>query len=93
MIYERKSILLEQLSNLLYETEWKHGISYNTGKNASFIVYIYLPNGTQLSWHCNEYQMMYYYPEIQCEWEDMHDNGEDSKLHLHKIQDWHDVLE
>lgn len=36
---------------------------------------------------------MYYYPEIQCEWEDMHDNGEDSKLHLHKIQDWHDVLE
>ena len=69
VIYERKSILLEQLSNLLYETEWKHGISYNTGKNASFIVYIYLPNGTQLSWHCNEYQMMYYYPEIQCEWD------------------------
>lgn len=69
VIYERKTILLEELSNLLDETEWKHGISYNTGKNASYIVYIYLPDGTQLSWHCNEYQMMYYYPEIQCEWD------------------------
>ena len=69
VIYERKSLLLEELSYLLSETDWKHGISYNTGKNASYIVYIYLPNGTQLSWHCNEYQMMYYYPEIDCEWD------------------------
>lgn len=69
VIYERKSILLEGLSDLLYGTDWKHGISYNTGKNASYIVYIYLPNGTQLSWHCNEYQMMYCYPEIECEWD------------------------
>ena len=23
----------------------------------------------QLSWHCNKYQMMYYYPEIDCEWD------------------------
>ena len=69
VIYERKSILLEELSYLLHDTGWKHGINYNTGKNASYIVYIYLPNGTQLSWHCNEYQMIYYYPEIQCEWD------------------------
>ena len=69
VIYERKSILLEELSYLLHETGWKYGISYNTGKNASYIVYVYLPNGVQLSWHCNEYQMMYYYPEIRCEWD------------------------
>ena len=69
VIYERKTLLLEELSDLLYDTDWKYGISYNTGKNASYIVYIYLPDGTQLSWHCNEYQMMYCYPEIQCEWD------------------------
>lgn len=69
VIYERKSILLEQLAVLLEETEWKYGISYNTGKNASYIIYVYLPNGEQLSWHCNEYQMLYYYPEIDCKWD------------------------
>lgn len=69
VIYERKTLLLERLSDLLYDTDWKHGISYNTGKNASYIIYIYLPNGTQLSWHCNEYHLMYCYPEIECDWD------------------------
>lgn len=69
IIYERKTILLEQLSYLLDEANWKHGISSNTGKNASYVVYVYLPNGEQLSWHCNEYQMLYYYPEIDCKWD------------------------
>lgn len=69
VIYERKVILLEQLADLLDRTNWKYGISSNTGKNASYIIYIYLPNGEQLSWHCNEYQVLYYYPEIDCEWD------------------------
>ena len=69
VIYERKVILLEQLADLLSETNWKYGISYKTGKNASYIVYVYLPNGVQLSWHCNEYHILYYYPEITCEWD------------------------
>lgn len=69
VIYERKTILLEQLADLLNETNWRYGISYKTGKNASYIVYIYLPNGEQLSWHCNEYQLLYYYPEFDCEWD------------------------
>lgn len=63
------SILLTQLADLLSETEWRYGISSNTGKNVSYIIYIYLSNGEQLSWHCNEYQMLYYYPEINCEWD------------------------
>lgn len=69
VIYERKVILLEQLADLLEETDWRYGISFKTGKNASYIIYIYLPNGEQLSWHCNEYQILYYYPEIDCEWD------------------------
>lgn len=69
IIYQRKTILLKRLADLLAETDWKHGISYKTGKNASSIIYIYLPNGVQLSWHCNEYEMTYYYDEIECEWD------------------------
>ena len=28
-----------------------------------------MPGGVQLSWHCNEYRMVYHYPEIDCEWD------------------------
>ena len=69
VIYERKVILLEKLAGLMDGTNWRYGISSNTGKNASYIIYIYLPNGEQLSWHCNEYQVLYYYPGIDCEWD------------------------
>lgn len=69
LIYARKDILLDRLSYLLPELEWKYGISSNTGKNASYIVYVYLPNGVQLSWHSNEYQLIYDFPEIDCEWD------------------------
>lgn len=69
VIYERKVILLEQLAELLDETDWKYGLSFNTGKNASYVIYVYLPNGVQLSWHCNEYHVLYYYPDINCEWD------------------------
>lgn len=69
VIYKRKAILLERLSYLLSDTDWKYGINYNTGKNASYIVYVYLPTGVQLSWHCNEYYLMRSYPEIECEWD------------------------
>ena len=71
VIYERKGILLEKLSYMLSETNWRYGISYNPGKNASYIIYVYLPDGTQLSWHCNDYNMVYCYPEIVCEWDGM----------------------
>ena len=69
IIYERKVRLLEQLADLLVGTNWRYGLNTNTGKNASYIIYIYLPNGEQLSWHCNEYQILYYYPEIDCNWD------------------------
>lgn len=69
VIYERKDLLLEKLSVLLEDSGWKYGISYTTGKNASYIIYIYLPNGVQLSWHCNDYRLMNCFPEIDCEWD------------------------
>lgn len=69
VIYERKHILLEQISDLLYDNNWRCGISAQTGKNAGWIVYVYLPDGTQLCWHCNEYTLLYYYDEIDCVWD------------------------
>lgn len=69
LIYERKNILLEQVSALLYDNGWRCGISSNVGKNAGWLVYVYLPNDTQISWHVNEYTMLYYYDDIECEWD------------------------
>lgn len=69
VIYERKDILLARISSLLNDNGWKCGISSNTGKNASYIIYVYLPNGVQLSWHCNDYRMLYCYDNIECDWD------------------------
>ena len=68
-IYERKNMLLTQLSDVLYGTDWKYGYNDNSGKNASYIVYIYLPNGVQLSWHRNDYSTSLDYPYIDAEWD------------------------
>lgn len=68
-IYERKCILLDQVEQLLYECGWKYGISYAVGKNASYLVFVYLPNGRQLSWHCNEFDIATLYPSIDAEWD------------------------
>lgn len=69
LIYERKSALLRRLSDLIQDTSWRCGISYKTGKNASYIIYVYLPNGAQLSWHCNNFEMVYLFDEINCLWD------------------------
>lgn len=69
VIYRRKDILLQQVSDLLYDNEWRCGVSYNPGKNASHIVYVYLPDGTQLSWHSNDLETAYCYDEIDAEWD------------------------
>ena len=48
---------------------WKYGINSETGKNACYLVYVYLPNGVQLTWHCNEYAIYECYPPIDAEWD------------------------
>ena len=67
--YERKDLLLMDVSFILRENGYQSGLSYKPGKNASYIVYVYLRNGEQISWHCNNYHMMYYYDEIECVWD------------------------
>ena len=68
-IYERKAILLYQMADYLEDSGWKYGINDATGKNASYLVYVYLPNDVQLTWHCNEYDIYEYYPFIDAQWD------------------------
>lgn len=67
-IYGYKERLLLEVAPLMDEAGWKYGISSHAGKNASGIIYVYLPNGEQLSWHCG-YEMFDYFPEIEAEWD------------------------
>jgi hypothetical protein len=69
VIYERKCILLSQLASMLSKSDWKYGYNCECGKNANFIIYIYLPDGVQLSWHCNEFSTAMMYPYFECEWD------------------------
>ena len=68
-IYERKSHLLYQMSSYLNKLGWRYGINDAAGKNASYLVYVYLPNGVQLTWHTNDYDIYEYYPQIDAEWD------------------------
>lgn len=67
--YRRKSRLLYRLPQLLEACGWRYGISGAAGKNANYLVFVYLPNGEQLTWHCNEYDMYEYYPSIDDQWD------------------------
>ena len=67
--YKRKANLLYEIPDYLDELGWKYGINDNAGKNACYLVFVYLPNGTQLTWHCNEYGLYKEYPFIDDEWD------------------------
>lgn len=69
LIYERKSILLYRMAYYLKHLGWKFGINDEAGKNACYLVYIYLPNGIQLTWHCNDYSIYSSYPIIDATWD------------------------
>lgn len=68
-IYERKTMLIYQMAEYLEYLGWKYGINDEAGKNANYLVYVYLPNGVQLTWHCNEYMVYECYPYINDEWD------------------------
>lgn len=67
--YRRKSSLLYRLPELLEAAGWRYGINGSTGKNANYLVFVYLPNGEQLTWHCNEFDMYEFYPSIDDKWD------------------------
>lgn len=69
MAYERKARLLYRLSILLRDAGWKTGYNDMAGKNASYLVYVYLPSGVQLTWHSNDYMTPRYYDYISDEWD------------------------
>lgn len=69
LIYERKNRLLYQMADYLEKVNWKYGINDEAGKNACYLVYVYLPNDVQLTWHCNEYGIYNCYPIIEAEWD------------------------
>lgn len=69
MAYERKSRLLSALPSLLFDAGWRFGYNESAGKNASYLVFVYLPSGVQLTWHCNDYTLPYYYNYISDEWD------------------------
>lgn len=69
VIYERKALLLYQMADYLKSTGWKYGINDAAGKNACYLVYVYLPNDVQLTWHCNEYSIYQCFPTIDAEWD------------------------
>ena len=68
-IYERKNILMLQMADLLKDLDWTYGINDETGKNANYLVYVYMPNGVQLTWHCNEFHIYECYPPIEAKWD------------------------
>lgn len=68
-IYARKTKLIFQMAEYLEFLGWKYGINDEAGKNANYLVYVYLPNGEQLTWHCNEYMIYECYPYINDEWD------------------------
>jgi hypothetical protein len=69
VIYERKNRLLYQIADSLSKVNWKYGINDEAGKNACYLVYVYLPNGVQLTWHCNDYGIYKCYPNIDAVWD------------------------
>ncbi len=69
VIYERKSLLLDKIGYMLEGSEWKYGYNDNCGKNASYLIYVYLPDGVQLSWHSNDYNLYQKFPYIEAEWD------------------------
>ena len=68
-IYQRKNILMCQMADYLKKMDWRYGINDETGKNANYLVYVYLPNGVQLTWHCNDYGIYKCYPPIDAKWD------------------------
>lgn len=58
------------MASILKDTDWVYGVNYNIGKNASYLIYIYIPNVVQLTWHCNDYyKALCYTIRYELEWD------------------------
>ena len=68
-VYDQKSALLRSATDLLDELGWRYGYTGKTGKNAMYLVYVFLPGGAQVSWHMNDSWVPDEVPPIDCEWD------------------------
>lgn len=68
-IYARKTHLLCRMAQYLEKQQWKYGVNCSAGKNANFLVFVYLPNGVQLTWHANEFAVYELYPTTDDTWD------------------------
>lgn len=67
--YSKKESCLFNAFQYMNELGWKYGYSLDVGKNAKFVVYVYLPNGEQLSWHMVEDAYISILPKIDVKWD------------------------
>ncbi len=67
--YARKSWLLDRLSWMLKDSEWRYGYCEADGKNASYVLYFYLPDGVQLSWHTKDFTAYERFPYLDVTWD------------------------
>ena len=68
-IYERKDILINLLPEIAGEANCRCGINDASGKNACYLVYSYLPDGTQLTWHSNNYYLYKQFSYVSDTWD------------------------
>lgn len=68
-IYARKDYLIESLRDWADKAGLRCGYNFATGKNASYLVFFYLPNGVQLTWHTNNFEVSRMYPLITDQWD------------------------
>ena len=67
-VYQRKSDALKSACEIIENTGWKYGHIKDSEMTAMYLLYIYLPNGIQVSWHLNE-DWVKRISKIECEWD------------------------
>lgn len=67
--YGNKEMYLMDSIEDMKELGWTFGYSTEVGKNAKYVMYVYLPNGSQLSWHMVNDSNKVRLPEIDVKWD------------------------
>ncbi len=68
-IYEQKEILLDEVTYMADDLGLRYGVSSRPGKNACYLIMLYLPNEVQVTWHCNNSSLTSELPPIFDEWD------------------------
>lgn len=80
--YKHKTALIFQLRDMAVSIGCHYGYNKDVGKNASSVVYFYLPNGTQVTWHCKEYTIETTFCLVDDKWD------QQCNMNMQKILDY-----